>query len=44
VVDEWTHNPPIIRKNQAPERLFCAARIANSYQIDEHSHSALGVL
>lgn len=39
-----THNPPIIRENQAPEQMFCALRLANHYQIDRHSYSAIGAL
>ncbi len=35
--DDWTHNLLIIRKNHAPEQMFCAPRLANSYQIDGHS-------
>jgi hypothetical protein len=39
--DGWTHNPPIVRANRAPEQTFCAVRLANSYQIDRHSYSAI---
>lgn len=40
-MDERTHNPPIVRENQVPEQRFCALRLANSYQIDRHSYSAI---
>jgi hypothetical protein len=41
-MDDWTHNP-LILKNHAPEQMFCAPQLANSYQIDGHSYSAIGV-
>jgi hypothetical protein len=41
VAGDGTHNPPIIRENQAPEQMFCALRLANPYRIDRHSYSAI---
>jgi hypothetical protein len=42
VRDGRTHNLLIIRKDHAPEQMFCAPRPADSYQIDGHSYSAFG--